>query len=283
MIKQNYPTNGSNYEDIRSWEELKWADDIYHTPSKIPFFIRPLWYLKTYMTICSNGAPHDIEFLNQKWKMMGFFDAIDCTIMELRNRAYSAKYRKESFIREKAQSMYMEKAIAERELKKNFEEEERWSKKFTYEERKLCNMPHPRTDGIKNDLTYDQIISRGVIEESFDANGVGYRIYDKLYCSYWAMVVTPRLNYKGKSGGFAAVAYREDIKELRTAIESLAATERDLYCKTYNITTSSSKISSNKQNNGFNNQNKGKAANIDHVKKAMGMTKDNNDFNDEIF
>ena len=275
MSNIEYPTDGNKYKDIRSWDDLKWADDIYHTPSKIPFFIRPLWYFKTYITICNNAAPHDIEKMNKKWKSMGFFDAIDCTIMDLRNLAYSAKYAKERFERERANDLKRAKYRAERELENNFEEEDRWSAKFNDEERKLCNMPHPRTNGIKNDLTYDQIINRGVIREYFNEQGFGYRVYDKLYCSYWGMIISPHRTYKGKPGGFIAVIYRDTIEEVENAIKVRLDAETKIHC--------GFKPTFENNSNNSNNSKKPSAANIDHVKKAMGMTKNNEDFNEEIF
>lgn len=244
------------YDKVGSLESYDWVKDINYKLN-LPIGFRQIYDFWIYIKIINN-APEDVLInLWETRKKKGLSKAVQEAINICKMKRYNAKRKQDDYydniIMEAETDKIMEfyDKVTGR-LEEQIKEAER-CRNLTDEQRSMREKVYPT-----NNIPLSEFQTQPIIVQE-TRNNVTYRIYEKKYQNYAAVVFSPS---RIKSNGAQGVIYivEKDILELKRLVERTVEEEIGLQLEF-----------ENKQNQQKTTRTQN--VNIDHVKKAMGLDK----------
>jgi hypothetical protein len=244
-------------------ESTKWIDEVAYQRylrgplQKIYDFMMYRKIIKT----CSDETIYKMSLLIEKH---GMTIGIKMTIGEIRVWRSQQRYEKKHYIN----NLINTPTVTVESFKDQIEEEDRISD-LTDKQRRLRNIKYPEKGGVPKTIFIEQPII-----DSFDDNGVGYKVFEKIYCYYSAIIYSPIEEVLVKDSDWKkqwALEYK-----IENVLRGVKERYRD-YNLNKNVQTTSITITNNKRNTS------NYTPNIDKIKRNLGLTEQDENLNGDIF
>jgi hypothetical protein len=263
MAKKSPLSTWDNHGSVGSYD---WVEGIEYK-LYLPIGIRQIYDFWLYTKI-AKYAPQDVLVkMQEDRKTRGLSKSVQSALSACHMKRYNAQREQEKYCDQLLMQAETDKImeyydITSGRLDEQIKEAER-CKNLTDEQRSLREQPYNT-----NNIPLSEFQTQPVIEEKTFSKGVTYRIYEKKYQNYAAVVYSPS---RVRADGTQGVVYivDPDIVELKIMVEDTVEEEKYLQVE-FEQAQKKAALKATTVNRA---QTTKKNVNIDHVKKAMGIDK----------